>query len=103
MSGSGVRGTVTMHDVAAAAGVSVKTVSNVVNDYPHIRPATREKVQKAIDDLGYRMNLSARSLRQGRTGHIEARPKTVRPAQHGVPGLDKRCLELCPGAPGRLG
>lgn len=70
MSSSGGRGAVTMHDVAALAGVSVKTVSNVVNDYPHIRPATREKVQKAIDELGYRMNLSARSLRQGRTGII---------------------------------
>ncbi len=70
MNGSGARGAVTMHDVAAAAGVSVKTVSNVVNDYPHIRPATREKVQRAIDELGYRMNLSARNLRQGRTGII---------------------------------
>ncbi len=62
--------TVTMTDVAQRAGVSVKTVSNVVNDYPHIRPATREKVQKAIDELGYRMNLAARNLRQGTTGII---------------------------------
>ncbi|WP_084077401.1 LacI family DNA-binding transcriptional regulator [Demequina sp. NBRC 110057] len=70
MAGAGTRGAVTMHDVAAKAGVSVKTVSNVVNDYPHIRPSTREKVQRAIDELGYRMNLSARNLRQGRTGII---------------------------------
>lgn len=70
MNGTGTNGTVTMHDVAAAAGVSVKTVSNVVNDHPHVRPATRLRVQQAIESLGYRMNLAARNLRQGRTGMI---------------------------------
>jgi DNA-binding LacI/PurR family transcriptional regulator len=60
----------TLHDVATLAGVSIKTVSNVVNDYEHIRPATREKVLKAISELGYKPNLSARSLRSGRTGVI---------------------------------
>lgn len=67
---NGIHRNVTMHDVAQAAGVSVKTVSNVVNDYPHIRPTTRAKVEKAIDQLGYKINLSARSLRQGRTGIV---------------------------------
>lgn len=61
---------VTMHDVAARAGVSIKTVSNVVNGYPYIRPATKERVERAIVDLGYQVNLTARSLRQGRTGII---------------------------------
>ncbi len=70
MNGTGANGTVTMNDVAQAAGVSVKTVSNVVNDYPHIRPATRAKVEAAIAELGYRMNFSARNLRQGKTGII---------------------------------
>jgi DNA-binding LacI/PurR family transcriptional regulator len=60
----------TLHDVATLAGVSIKTVSNVVNDYAHIRPATREKVLQAIAELGYQPNLSARSLRSGRTGVI---------------------------------
>ena len=60
----------TLHDVATLAGVSIKTVSNVVNDYEHIRPTTREKVLKAISELGYKPNLSARSLRSGRTGVI---------------------------------
>jgi DNA-binding LacI/PurR family transcriptional regulator len=60
----------TLHDVAAVAGVSIKTVSNVVNDYEHIRPSTREKVLKAISELDYRPNISARSLRSGRTGVI---------------------------------
>ncbi|AWB85594.1 LacI family DNA-binding transcriptional regulator [Mycetocola zhujimingii] len=60
----------TLHDVATLAGVSIKTVSNVVNDYEHVRPATRDKVLKAIAELGYKPNLSARSLRSGRTGVI---------------------------------
>jgi DNA-binding LacI/PurR family transcriptional regulator len=58
----------TLHDVARLAEVSIKTVSNVINDYPHIRPATRERVEAAIAELGYQPNLSARSLRSGRTG-----------------------------------
>ncbi|PFG42361.1 LacI family transcriptional regulator [Isoptericola jiangsuensis] len=61
---------VTMHDVARRAGVSIKTVSNVVNDYPHVRAETRRRVQEAIDSLGYRLNTTARNLRQGRTGMI---------------------------------
>lgn len=56
-----------MHDVARAAGVSLKTVSNVLNDYEFIRDSTRAKVQKAIDELGYEANLTARSLRSGKT------------------------------------
>jgi DNA-binding LacI/PurR family transcriptional regulator len=61
---------ITLHDVARLAGVSIKTVSNVINDYPHIRPATRTKVEAAIEQLGYQPNLSARSLRSGRSGVI---------------------------------
>lgn len=60
----------TLHDVAALAGVSIKTVSNVVNDYKHIRPSTRERVVAAILELDYQPNLAARSLRSGRTGVI---------------------------------
>ncbi|MBW9094397.1 LacI family DNA-binding transcriptional regulator [Microbacterium jejuense] len=60
----------TMHDVARVAGVSIKTVSNVINDYPHVRPATRDRVTQAIEQLDYRPNLSARGLRSGRTGVI---------------------------------
>lgn len=61
---------VTLHDVARLAGVSIKTVSNVVNDHPQLRSDTRLKVQAAIDELGYRPNLTARNLRSGRTGVI---------------------------------
>jgi DNA-binding LacI/PurR family transcriptional regulator len=56
--------------VAERAGVSVKTVSNVVNGYPHVRPETRARVEEAIAALDYRPNLSARNLRRGRTGLI---------------------------------
>lgn len=62
--------TVTLHDVARLAGVSFKTVSNVVNDHPHVAAATRARVVEAIEQLGYRPNRSARSLRSGRTGAI---------------------------------
>ncbi|MEU1397649.1 LacI family DNA-binding transcriptional regulator [Micromonospora zamorensis] len=59
-----------LKDVAERAGVSVKTVSNVVNGYVHVRPDTRARVEEAIAELNYRPNLSARHLRKGRTGVI---------------------------------
>ncbi|WP_227468144.1 LacI family DNA-binding transcriptional regulator [Microbacterium sp. YJN-G] len=70
----------TMQDVARHAGVSVMTVSNVVNDHPHVRDSTRQKVLASIAELGYHVNTSARSLRQGRTGVIAlAVPEIDRP------------------------
>ncbi|MCG6567148.1 LacI family DNA-binding transcriptional regulator [Tessaracoccus sp. ZS01] len=59
-----------MQDVAKLAGVSVKTVSNVVNEFPHVRPETRKRVENAIEKLGYEVNFTARNLRRGRTGLI---------------------------------
>ncbi|GAB2462007.1 LacI family DNA-binding transcriptional regulator [Xylanimonas ulmi] len=61
---------VTMREVAALAGVSLKTVSNVINNYPYIRPETRAKVEFAIQQLDFHPNISARNLAQGRTGLI---------------------------------
>lgn len=61
---------VTMNDVARAAGVSLKTVSNVINNYEFIRPETKQRVLDAIDQLGYETNLTARSLRSGKTNMI---------------------------------
>lgn len=61
---------VTMRDVARHASVSVKTVSNVVNEFQHVSPATRARVLASISELGYRMNFSARNLSLGRTGMI---------------------------------
>lgn len=55
----------TMLDVAKAAGVSLKTVSRVVNNEPRVNDETRERVNHAILSLGFRRNDIARSLRQG--------------------------------------
>jgi DNA-binding LacI/PurR family transcriptional regulator len=70
----------TIQDVAKAAGVSAMTVSNVINDHPHVRPATRERVLAAMARLDYRVNVAARNLRKGRTGTIGlAVPEVNRP------------------------
>lgn len=61
---------VRMRDVAERAGVSPRTVSNVVNGFRHVSPETRQRVQSALDELGYEVNAAARSLRSGRTGMI---------------------------------
>jgi DNA-binding LacI/PurR family transcriptional regulator len=57
-------------DVAEYAGVSPKTVSNVINNFEHVSEHTRTAVQEAIEALGYRVNLAGRQLRRGRTGMI---------------------------------
>jgi DNA-binding LacI/PurR family transcriptional regulator len=59
-----------LQDVADRAGVSMKTVSNVINGYVHVSEAMREKVLAAIEEVGYRPNLSARNLARGRAGMI---------------------------------
>lgn len=67
----GERPVATMLDVARRAGVSKQTVSNVVNGRrARVSDETRDRVLAAIDELGYRVNQSARSLRRGRTGLI---------------------------------
>jgi LacI family transcriptional regulator len=53
-----------MRDVAALAGVGIKTVSRVVNDVPTVAPDLVERVNKAAAKLGYRPNLTASSLRR---------------------------------------
>ena len=62
----------TIYDVAKLAGVSHQTVSRFIKGYQGIRPATREKVVSALDQLGYRPNLTARSLKSGRSHRIAA-------------------------------
>ena len=58
---------VTIYDVAARAGVSIKTVSRVMNNEPNVRPAMRERVLEAAGALDYSPNLSARSLAGSRS------------------------------------
>jgi len=54
-------------DVAALAGVSLKTVTNVVHERPYVKPETRDRVKAAIAELGYRPSLAARQLQSGRS------------------------------------
>jgi DNA-binding LacI/PurR family transcriptional regulator len=60
----------TVKDVAARAGVSPKTVSNVINGVVFVRPETRERVERALAELDYVPHLGARGLRNGRYGLI---------------------------------
>ncbi|MBS0417446.1 MAG: LacI family DNA-binding transcriptional regulator [Proteobacteria bacterium] len=59
----------TIHDVARAAGVAIKTVSRVLNDEPNVRPETRARVLAAAEQLHYLPSLSARSL-AGRRSYL---------------------------------
>ncbi|MEU4830374.1 LacI family DNA-binding transcriptional regulator [Streptosporangium sp. NPDC023615] len=59
-----------LKEVAARAGVSVRTVSNVVNDFPLVAPETRRRVLEALEELQYRPNAAARRLRGGRSGLV---------------------------------
>jgi LacI family transcriptional regulator len=59
----------TIHDVARAAGVAIKTVSRVLNDEPNVRPETRARVLAAAEQMQYQPSLSARSL-AGRRSYL---------------------------------
>ena len=61
---------ITMNDVAKAAGVSITTVSHVINNTRNVESTTREKVEFAMQQLGYRPNSLARALRSGDTNTI---------------------------------
>jgi len=80
-----------MADVAAHAGVSHQTVSRVVNGHPNVAPATRERVLRAIAELGYRPNAAARALVTGSTrtiGLVTSHINQYGPAQT-LLGLEK--------------
>ncbi len=61
---------VTMREVAAHAGVSIKTVSNVLTGAKRVGEQTRSRVEQAIEVLGYQVNTAARHLRTGRRGSV---------------------------------
>ncbi|KAB8288763.1 LacI family transcriptional regulator [Bifidobacterium ramosum] len=61
---------VTLRDVAQAAGVSLKTASNVINGSGRMSAATRRRVESVIERLGYQVNVAARNMSRGRTGFI---------------------------------
>ena len=56
---------VTIKDVAREANVSIKTVSNVLNDTGSMRPDTRRRVEEVMHKLGYTVNISARAMGAG--------------------------------------
>ena len=57
----------TIRDVAKAAGVSIATVSAVINDSAYVSPELRKRVQAAIDELNYTPSAVARNLNHGRS------------------------------------
>ena len=64
------RKSITIHDVAASAGVSVSTVSRVLNDKDDVASETYERVQQVVSELGYASSLAARGMRSHRTNVI---------------------------------
>ncbi|MBW8735824.1 MAG: LacI family DNA-binding transcriptional regulator [Streptomyces turgidiscabies] len=61
---------VTLEDVAAEAQVSKSSVSNVINNHPHVRESMRQRVNEAIEKLGYRPQAIGQHLVSGRTGLV---------------------------------
>ena len=93
-----------IHDVARLAGVSIKTVSRVVNKEHGVRESTRERVQQAIDQLQYTPHSGARLMRSGRSNLIGLVTSTIStvsrdPAKAGlssihiVKGIQQKCRE----------
>jgi len=85
---------VRLSDVASRAGVSVKTVSNVVSGYPYVSASTRARVKEVLAELGYKPNLSARSLRGGRSGVIALAVPGLQPYFAELAGLVEREAEV---------
>jgi len=73
--------------VAQEAGVSLQTVSNVLNFPDRVKPETTKKVLKAIEKLNYTPNLSARRLRSKRSSAIAVRVDSNAPVGKGSDGL----------------
>ncbi len=67
---SQMRNSASIKDVAARAGVSISTVSNVLNDTKSVSPALRQKVLNAARDLQYQANVIARGLKSGKTNAL---------------------------------
>lgn len=90
----------TVDDVAARAGVSRQTVSNVINTPDIVRPETRDRVTVAIDELGYRPHASARRLRTRQSSTIGIR---LDPIVDGISGsiLDRYLHSLTEQAAAR--
>src|SRR5438876_10261140 len=64
------RGRATIRDIADLAGVSIATVSRVLNDRPDVSPETRESVLRVVREHGFSTNRGARGLSSGRAGIV---------------------------------
>ena len=87
-------GKATITDVAAHAGVSIKTVSRVMNREPNVRPETRERVRAAASALGYEPNPAARGLASRRTfslGLLYENPHEFSYTQRAFEGVFASC------------
>ena len=84
----------TIRDVAKLAGVSLGTVSNVLNELPTVSVENRERVERAIAQLGYRRNQAASQLRSNRSNAIGlVIPDITNPFYPEVArGVDDACL-----------
>lgn len=87
---------ITIHDVAKAAGVSVSTVSRVLNEKDDVAEETYKKVQGVIEELGYSSNLAAKSMRSRKTNVIGLiMPDVTDPfSVHVAKGVNRAILEL---------
>lgn len=92
---------ITIRDVAFVAGVSVSTVSYVINDSPLINDRTQRKVKAAIQALGYRPNSTARNLKASETRLIGYAWHRVHDVVQRNPILDRFLYEMAQAAEAR--
>lgn len=88
----------TIDDVAKAAGVARVTVSRVLNNGANVRPETRERVQRAVEELGFSVNRQARALASGIAGQImliHAHSPELEPNSYYNSGLELGALRGC--------
>lgn len=86
----------TIRDVAAMAGVSIKTVSRVLNNEAHVSKGTRRRVQEAVEALRFRPSMAARALARGRSHQVALLYDNPSPyyVYHAQTGARERCREL---------
>lgn len=82
-------------DVAAAAGVSVATVWNVLNNPDVVAPRTRDRVEQVVDELGFQPTQHARERRGRRWSRMEI--SGANPGQDGAPGQPESSAAKTPG------
>src|SRR6478672_9393463 len=88
----------TIDDVAKAAGVARVTVSRVLNNGANVRAETRERVQRAVEALGYSVNQQARALASGSVRQIvliHAHSPELEPNSYYNAGLELGALRGC--------